>query len=99
MTNFLQNMAGMGGMTDQVIATDFLNSAKSGIRNTAFAITETASPELRAALRQQLRSAVETHGLISDYMVSKGYYHPQDIIEQTKVNLKAASTALNLSQG
>lgn len=98
MTNFLQNMAGMGGMTDQVIATDFLNSAKSGIRNTAFAITETASPELRAALREQLRSAVETHGLISDYMVSKGYYHPQDIIEQSKVNLKAASTALNLSQ-
>ncbi len=36
MTNFLQNMAGMGGMTDQVIATDFLNAAKSGIRNTAF---------------------------------------------------------------
>ncbi|MCT4477152.1 spore coat protein [Peribacillus frigoritolerans] len=98
MTNFLQNMAGMGGMTDQVIATDFLNSAKSGIRNTAFAITETASPELRAALREQLRSAVETHGLISDYMVSKGYYHPQDISEQSKVNLKAANTALNLSQ-
>jgi similar to spore coat protein len=98
MTNFSQNMAGMGGMTDQVIATDFLNSAKSGIRNTAFAITETASPELRAALREQLRYAVETHGLISDYMVSKGYYHPQDIIEQSKVNLKAASTALNLSQ-
>lgn len=98
MTNFLQNMAGMGGMTDQVIATDFLNSAKSGIRNTAFAITETASPELRAALWEQLRYAVETHGLISDYMVSKGYYHPQDIIEQSKVNLKAASTALNLSQ-
>ncbi|MFJ8069974.1 spore coat protein [Peribacillus sp. NPDC096447] len=97
MTNFLQNMAGMGGMTDQVIATDFLNSAKSGIRNTAFAITETASPELRAALREQLRSAVETHGLISDYMVSKGYYYPQDISEQSKVNQKAANTALNLS--
>ncbi|MDP1420228.1 spore coat protein [Peribacillus simplex] len=98
MTNFLQNMAGMGGMTDQVIATDFLNSAKSGIRNTAFAITETASPELRATLREQLRSSVETHGLISDYMVSKGYYHPQDISEQSQVNLKAANTALNLSQ-
>ncbi|MGE7185097.1 spore coat protein [Peribacillus sp. NPDC006672] len=98
MTNLLQNMAGMSGMTDQVIATDFLISAKSGIRNTAFAITETASPELRAALREQLRSAVETHGIISDYMVSKGYYHPQDIGEQSQVNLKAANTALNLSQ-
>ncbi|MFE3976118.1 MULTISPECIES: spore coat protein [unclassified Peribacillus] len=98
MTNFLQNMAGMSGMTDQVIATDFLISAKSGIRNAAFAVTETVSPELRAALREQLRSAVETHGIISDYMVSKGYYHPQDISEQAQVNLKAANTALNLSQ-
>ncbi|MGY3315064.1 hypothetical protein ACV242_003560 [Peribacillus simplex] len=98
MTNFLQNMAGMSGMTDQVFATDFLISAKSGIRNAAFAVTETASPELRAALREQLRSAVETHGIISDYMVSKGYYHPQDISEQAQVNLKAANTALNLSQ-
>ncbi|MFS0763426.1 MULTISPECIES: spore coat protein [Peribacillus] len=98
MTNFLQNMAGMGGMTDQVIATDFLNSAKSGIRNTAFAITETASPELRAALREQLRVAVETHGVISDYMISKGYYHPGDISEQSQVNIRAANTAITLSQ-
>ncbi|WP_353957903.1 spore coat protein [Peribacillus sp. ACCC06369] len=41
---------------------NFLNSAKSGIRNTAFAITETASPELRAAFREQQRSAVEHLG-------------------------------------
>ncbi|WP_352924417.1 spore coat protein [Peribacillus simplex] len=53
---------------------------------------------MRAVLREQLRSAVETHGLISDYMVSKGYYHPLDISEQSKVNLKAANTVLNLSQ-
>ncbi|MFB6802571.1 spore coat protein [Peribacillus butanolivorans] len=98
MTNFLQNMAGMSGMTDQVIATDFLISAKSGIRNTAFALTETATPELRATLREQLRVAVETHEGISNYMVSKGYYHPEDLSEQLQVDIRTANTALNLSQ-
>lgn len=98
MTNFLQNMAGMGGMTDQVIATDFLISAKSGIRNIAFAITETKTPELKATLREQLRVAVERHGEISNYMISKGYYHPHDLSEQLQVDLNTANTALNLPQ-
>ncbi|KAF0825164.1 Spore coat protein F [Cytobacillus firmus] len=35
MNNFLKNLMGMGGMSDQVIATDFLISAKAGIRNIA----------------------------------------------------------------
>jgi similar to spore coat protein len=98
MTNFLQNIAGMSGMTDQVVATDFLISAKSGIRNIAFAITETATPELRAALKEQLRVAVETHEGISSYMVSKGYYHPYDISEQIQVDIKTAKTAIDVSQ-
>jgi similar to spore coat protein len=98
MTNILQNMAGMGGMTEQVIATDFLISAKSGIRNIAFAITEVATPELRAALREQLRAAVETHEGITNYMISKGYYHPFNIGEKVLVDLDTAKTATELAQ-
>jgi len=98
MINFLQNLAGMGGMTDQVIATDFLISTKSGIRNLAFAITETKTPELKAALREQLRVTVERHEEISNYMIAKGYYHPHDLSEQLQVDLNTANTALNLSQ-
>jgi similar to spore coat protein len=98
MTNFLQNMAGMSGMTDQVIATDFFISAKSGVRNIAFAITETATPELKAALREQLRAAVETHEAISVYMVEKKYYHPYNLNEQRQVDIIAAKDSLELSQ-
>jgi similar to spore coat protein len=50
MNTLLQNIMRMGGMTDQVIATDFLISAKSGVRNYASAITKVATPELKAAL-------------------------------------------------
>jgi similar to spore coat protein len=98
MNQFLQNMVGMGGMTDQVIATDFLISAKSGVRNYTIAITEAATPELRTALREQLRAAIETHEKITNYMVARGYYHPHELSEQLQVDVTATETAMNLAQ-
>lgn len=98
MNQLIQNMMGMGGMTDQVIATDFLISAKSGVRNYTVAITEAATPELREELREQLRTAIETHEKITNYMISKGFYHPHDLSEQLQVDLNVANTALNLAQ-
>lgn len=98
MNQFLQNMMGMGGMTDQVIATDFLISVKSGIRNYAAAITEVATPELKTALREQLRAAIATHEQITNYMIAKGYYHPHEMSDQLMVDLTASDTAVNLAQ-
>jgi similar to spore coat protein len=98
MNQFLQNMVGMGGMTDQVIATDFLISAKAGVRNYTFAITEAATPELRNALREQLRAAIQTHEAITNYMIAKGYYHPHELDEQLQVDLTASNTAASLAQ-
>jgi len=97
MTNILHNLAGMAGMTDQVIATDYLISIKSGIRNLSFAITETATPELREAFREQLRAAVEAHENISEYLIEMGFYHPHNLGEQIRVDLDTADTALNLA--
>jgi similar to spore coat protein len=98
MNHLIQNLIGMGGMSDQVIATDFLISAKAGVRNYAIAITETATPELRAELREQLRTAILTHEKISNYMIAKGYYHPHELSEQLQVDFTASDTALNLAQ-
>lgn len=50
----LQKIAGLSGMTDQVIATDFLISTKSAVRNLTFALTESVTPEAREVLRVQL---------------------------------------------
>src|SRR4051794_26934261 len=98
MNQFFQNMMGMGGMTDQVIATDFLISVKEGVRNYTVALTEAATPELRLALREQLRNAIQTHENITNYMIAKGFYHPHDLSEQLQVDLTAANTANNLAQ-
>ena len=98
MNGFIQNMMGMGGMTDQVIATDFLISAKAGVRNYTVALTETATPELRMALREQLRAAIQTHEDITNYMIAKGFYHPHELSEQLQVDLTVANTATNLAE-
>jgi similar to spore coat protein len=98
MNQLIQNLMGMGGMTDQVIATDFLISAKAGIRNYAVAITETGTPELKAALREQLNTAIATHEKITNYMIARGFYHPHDLSEQLQVDLTITDTALKLAQ-
>jgi similar to spore coat protein len=98
MNQLIQNMVGMGGITDQVIATDLLIAAKSGVHNYAVAITEAATPELRAALKEQLFAAIDTHEAVSNYMVAKGFYFPHNLGEQLTVDLTATDTALNLSE-
>ncbi|MDF1509082.1 spore coat protein [Robertmurraya sp. DFI.2.37] len=98
MNNFMKTVMGMGAMTDKVIATDFLISTKAGIRNLAFAITETTTPELRAGLREELRNAVKTHEQITNFMIERGIYHPDDLSEQLEVDLQITETALKLSE-
>ncbi|WP_077212209.1 spore coat protein [Bacillus dakarensis] len=97
MNEFMKDMTGMGGMTEQVIATDFLMAAKSGIKNYALALTECYTPELRQALTEQLNDAIRTHEQITNYMVNKGYYHPIHVKEQLNLDLQAAQTAMGLS--
>ncbi|MEC1612769.1 spore coat protein [Bacillus mojavensis] len=98
MNEFFQKIAGMGSMTEQVIATDFLISAKTGVRNIAAAITESSSPEVRETLQQYLHDAINTHEQIFLYMAAKGFYHSKDLTQQICVDLEAADTAKDLPQ-
>jgi similar to spore coat protein len=99
MNGLIETITGMNKMTDQVIATDFLITAKSGVQNYAVAITETTSREVREILKEQLRDAIATHEKIFNYMMEKGYYNAYDMKEQYKVDMKTIDTALNLKQG
>lgn len=94
----MQNMAGMGGMTNQVIATDFLFATKSDIKMLARAITESSTPEVRETLTQYLNDSIDKHQQITDYMVSNGYYYPNDLGKQLSIDLQAAQTATKLGQ-
>lgn len=96
MNSIIKNLTGMGDMTDQVIAGDFLITAKAGIRNYAAAVTECATPEIKAILRRQLEEAITTHEQITNYMMKRDFYHPYSVNEQLRLDMKHAETALNL---
>ena len=97
--SLLRNLTGMNGMSDQVIATDMLITAKAGVRNLAVALTEAATPEVRDVLKQHLDTAIQTHENLTAYMMDKGYYHPYNVQEQLQVDMKSADTSLNLVRG
>jgi similar to spore coat protein len=96
MNVLLESLTGMDKLSDQVIATDFLISAKSGVRNYSIALTETTSPEIRTTLRKQLNDAITTYEIISNYMMKKGYYHAYDLEKQYKIDMQTTDTALKL---
>ena len=96
MNTIVENLTGMNVLTDQIIASDLLFTAKSGIKNYALALTETASPDVRTILRKHLDDAIETHEKITNYMINKGWYHAFNIDEQIRLDLNNAETALNL---
>lgn len=94
----MQNTIGKTNvLNDQMIATDFLISAKNAIKSYAMAITESATPEVRNTLKQHLSDAIELHEQISQYMINKGYYHPTNVQEQLRVDMQAAQQALQTS--
>ena len=61
-------------ITDSFLAGDLLAFAKAAVRNYAVAITETATPALRAVLKKQLNLAVNCHERIYSYMYANGLY-------------------------
>ncbi|AOU00068.1 spore coat protein [Bacillus velezensis] len=81
-------------LADMTFAMDFLLRAKEGVRNTAVALTETASPDVRALLRKQLMQGIAMHQEITDLMVSKKWFHPHDLSEQYKLDQLSAKNTL-----
>ncbi|MGM1022946.1 MAG: spore coat protein [Bacillota bacterium] len=96
MNSIIENMTGMNGMTDQVIASDLLIAAKSGIKNYALALTESTSSEVRNVLCDQLSKAVNLHEQIFNYMKNNGYYNAYDPEQQIQMDIQNADKALSL---
>jgi similar to spore coat protein len=91
-------MQNVSRMTDQVIANDLLMASKSAVKDTASAITECATPEVRMALRKHLDNAIVQHEKVSQYMIDKGYYDPYDLQNQISIDLKNAEMSTSIPQ-
>lgn len=98
MVNMLQNMVGMGNMTEQVVASDLLFASKTAIKSYAAALAEASTPEVTNTLRRQLDVAINSHERITNYMMDKGYYHPYNPVQQINVVMQATDTVLSMGQ-
>lgn len=98
MANLIQNIAGIGDMTEQVIATDLLLASKTAIKNYAAAIAEATSPEVTNTLRRQLDDAINAHGRISTYMMNKGLYNAYEPQAQMSMDRQASETVMSINQ-
>lgn len=96
MNPILERLMGVHTLTDEMIASDLLISAKSGVRNYAMAVTECATPEIKAVLTKQLEEAIDLHEMISSHMMKRGYYKPFHMDEQIGHDLQNIQTALNI---
>ncbi|AEP91683.1 Coat F domain family [Bacillus subtilis] len=81
-------------LADTTFAMDFLIRAKEGVRNTAVALTETASPDVRALLRKQLMQGIRMHQEITELMISKKWFHPYELSEQYKLDQLSAKNTI-----
>ncbi|MCY7906443.1 spore coat protein [Bacillus inaquosorum] len=88
------NSLNMPELADTTFAMDFLIRAKEGVRNTAVALTETASPDVRALLRKQLMQGIAIHQEITELMISKKWFHPYELSEQYKLDQLSAKNTI-----
>jgi similar to spore coat protein len=99
MNSIIESLTGMNTMTDQIIATDLLIAAKTGVRNYAIAVTDVATPEVRAALLNQLRESINMHEEITNYMMDKGWYRPYNAREQIRLDVNNGQRSLDMAEG
>ncbi|WP_261300774.1 spore coat protein [Paenibacillus andongensis] len=88
----------MPEMADMTFAMDFLVRVKEGVRNTAIALTETASDGARAILRGQLHQGIALHQEVSDLMMRKKWFHPYELNEQYKLDQLGTTHAVQMAQ-
>ena len=93
----VRNAEGMPKLTDTTLSMAFLLNAKTGVRNYAIALSETASPEVRTILRNQLNQAICMHEEISTLMMEKGWFHPIHLEMQFRMDIESSQTASEIA--
>ncbi|MBS3678898.1 spore coat protein [Ornithinibacillus massiliensis] len=91
------NSVGMPEKIDSAIAVDLLITVKELIRNYSIAITETASPEVRTTIQNQMEAAIDYQKEVVDLMMRKKWFLPYELEEQKKIDLIAAQNAVDIA--
>jgi spore coat protein F len=73
-----------------------LGLAKTAVRNYALAITESATPAVRAVLNKHLQAAIQLHGQVFYYMYKRGLYPAYDLHQLLTNDVNLAQKVLNM---
>jgi len=73
-----------------------LGVLKTAVRNYAIAITETATPELRATFVKHLTAAIALHAKVFYFMLERGFYPSYNLDQLLATDVKNAHAALSL---
>lgn len=95
MNQIVENMTGMNKLSDQVIASDLLIFAKTGVKTYASAITESATPEVRNLLKKQLDEAISFQEQVGSLMMKKGWYDAYDMNKQIEMDLTQSQNTIS----
>lgn len=82
-------------LSDQVVASDMLIFAKTGVKTYASAITEATTPDVRKILKKQLDEAISFQEQLGAFMISKGWYTADNINVQIQKDLTQAQNTIN----
>ncbi|WP_078547559.1 spore coat protein [Litchfieldia alkalitelluris] len=77
-------------------AGDLLGFLKASVRNYAIAITETATPELKNVLVNQMQKAIKAHSLVFNYMYQRGFYPAYNLNQLLNNDVVLAKKALSM---
>ena len=88
-------MTGITNLSDQVIASDLLIFAKTGVKTYASAITEAATPAVRNMLKKHLDEAIAFQEQVSSYMMKKGWYNAYDVNQQIQMDITQSQNTVN----
>ncbi len=92
------NGLNMPEMADMTFATDFLIRVKEGVRSTAAALTEAASPDVRGLLRAQLHQGLALHQELTELMMRKKWFHPYELSEQYQLDRLSADNTVAIAK-
>ncbi|QJX64920.1 spore coat protein [Niallia circulans] len=92
----MDKLKATGKMSDELIATELLVSAKATVRTYAVALTETASPQVREILKKQLNEAIDNHAKIANYMIKNEMYYAYDVDKQLEHDKEKLDQSLEL---
>ncbi len=72
----LDMLMGNSTLNDSTIGSDMLKDSKFAVFSLAKAVTETAHPQLRQLLTNQLMTSVQQHHQLADLVSTKDWYKP-----------------------